>query len=812
MLAPAIALPPPFPVLIAALSPATLNRQAESQLAAGQPNLALETWQQAERGYRAGGDRTGELGTQINQARALQALGFYRQAQARLQTVFAALSAHSDPALKLTAWLNLGNVLRVTGDLTQSQHLLQQALTLAHTLHSPTAVPTVALSLGNTMLAIAQPQAALALYQQAAAESSPVRLAAQLRQLDLLIELHQLALAQPLQQQLQQELATAPVDQTHLNARLELADSWLHLLQAQSLPTSAKAVGCVATTCAAPVSLTKTLVGRSDNATPLPVLVLNPVMQLLQQSVAQARSLHQPRAESYAWGKLGHIYEVAQHWSAANQATEQAAAIAQSMNAADLGYQWQWQLGRLDVKQNDVTGAIAHYTTAFNHLQVVRQDLMAIHQEAQFSFREQVEPVYREFVSLLLRDVPTLPTAATSSDLPRAKLEAKTEPVALLDHSPLQRTHQRLQVARQVIESLRLAQLANFFREACLEVPTRAIDQIDPTAAVFYPIILPDRLEVILALPGQPLSHYTTHQPQAEVETVISQMRQSLRSTSFAPERLAIAQQLYQWLVQPAAAELIRLHIKTLVFALDGDLQNLPMAALHTGKHYLIEQYSVAVTPSLQLFAPAKQPRRQALIGGLSQANPNADRPFSALPAVPQEVSQIRAALPAQVLLDQAFTTEALHSAMQTAPVSILHLATHGQFSSKAEETFILTWDGQISLQDIDTWLMERTFRGMPPIDLLVLSACQTAKGDKQAALGLAGMAVRSGARSTLASLWAVNDQSTAQFMAQFYRSFVQSGVSKAEAVRLAQLKLMATSEFNHPYYWAPFILVGYWL
>jgi CHAT domain-containing protein len=767
-------------------SPAALNQQGEAQLAAGQPKSALQTWQQAEQAYRRRGDRPGELGSQLNQARALQVLGFYRQAQTLLQTVSAMVQVQPDSELKLTALLQLGNVLRMTGELKNSQQILQQALTLAQT-DQVADRATAAFSLGNTMVAIGKPQAALVLFTQAAAASSPVRLAAHLRQFETSLELGQLTLAQNLHQSLQTQLATAPIDQPHLYARLDFAESWLRLLQ-----TPTDRPDCLPG-CTAVIAVDR-----------IPPAALLPVAQLLSQVIAQAQSLRLERVAALAWGKLGHVYELAHQWPEASRATRQAVTLAQALNAPDVGYQWQWQLGRIAVQQGDPETAITHYTNAFNSLQLVRQDLLTMNQNTQFSFREQVEPVYRELVSLLLQTEPV--TVGQTPPIAAPKQIAKATRLAHAQSTP--HPQQRLLTAREVIEALQLAQLANFFREACIEQSARAIDQIDPTAAIFYPIILPDRLEVILSLPGQFLTHYSIPVAQPALEAAISQMRQSLRSTSFTEERLAIAQQLYQWLVQPAEDKLVQFNIKTLVFALDGNLRNLPMAALHDGEHYLIEQYSVAVTPSLKLFVPSTRPLLSALVGGL--ANPKSDE-FANLPAVQQEVNHIKVTIPATVLLDRNFTTEALQSAVQTLPISILHLATHGQFSSKAEDTFILTWNGRMSLQDINSWLADRTIRGLPPIDLLVLSACQTAQGDKQAALGLAGMAVRSGARSILASLWPVNDASTAQFMVHFYQFLLRPGTSKAEAARLAQLKVMQMPQYSHPYYWAPFILVGNW-
>jgi CHAT domain-containing protein len=140
----------------------------------------------------------------------------------------------------------------------------------------------------------------------------------------------------------------------------------------------------------------------------------------------------------------------------------------------------------------------------------------------------------------------------------------------------------------------------------------------------------------------------------------------------------------------------------------------------------------------------------------------------------------------------------------------VVHIATHGQFSSNAEKTFILDWNGQINVRDLDGLL--RVTDRKRPIELLVLSACETVVGDSRAALGLAGVAVRAGARSTLATLWQVSDESTALFMSEFYSELAKSrNVNKAEALRRAQVKLLQNSKYQHPYFWAPYVLVGNW-
>jgi CHAT domain-containing protein len=161
--------------------------------------------------------------------------------------------------------------------------------------------------------------------------------------------------------------------------------------------------------------------------------------------------------------------------------------------------------------------------------------------------------------------------------------------------------------------------------------------------------------------------------------------------------------------------------------------------------------------------------------------------------------------------LNGEFTRDRLQAAIAANQFSGIHLATHAQFSSKAENTFLLTYNERVNVKNLDQLLRESDRPRSNPIELLILSACQTAAGDKRATLGLAGLAVRSGARSTLATLWSVQDQSTAELMTYFYKA-LQPGVSKAQALRQAQLKLLNSPQYQNPYFWAPFVLVGNWL
>ncbi len=739
-----------------------LDVQGRLQLSQGQAELALNTWQQAASTYAQINDKTGLTRSWINSAQALQALGLYRQAQKTLTESTQILQKEPDSALKATGLRSLGNVLRIVGDLEKSRQLLQQSLSVAKRWSRlsvpPSASPSnqaisdALLSLGNTAKAQQDTQAALKYYQQAAtASASPTTLIqAQLNQLRLLLESKQLSAAQALTSQIQAQLASLPPSRKSVYAYINFA-YLMRLRQANAIHT--------------PSSLE--------------------IGQLLATAIQQAKTIRDPRAQAYAQGHLGGLYEQTQQWSTAQSLTQQALILAEAINAPDITYRWQWQLGRLLKAQGDITGAIAAYTESVKILQSLRNDLVAINPEIQFDFRDEVEPIYRQLVDLLLQ------------------AQAGKQP-----------SQSNLVQARAVIESLQLAELDNFFQVACLQGKIVQIDQVidqdDPQAAVIYPIILADRLEVILKLPLLPLRHYKTTIAQSEVEKLLEDLQQKIIEPDRLRETQSLSQQLYDWLLQPAEADLAKSQVKTLVFVLDGSLRNIPMAALYDGQQYLIQKYAIALTPGLQLLAPKSLARQQikALSAGLTEARQG----FPPLTNVAMELNQIKSEIPSTVLLNQKFTSTNFQEEINSVPFPVVHLATHGQFSSKADETFILTWDGRINANQLDNLLRIRN-QGRPnALELLVLSACQTAAGDKRAALGLAGVAVRAGARSTLASLWNLDDLSTAVLMSQFYRELASNHLTKAEALRQAQLALLKNPQYQRPMFWAPYVLVGNWL
>ena len=470
--------------------------------------------------------------------------------------------------------------------------------------------------------------------------------------------------------------------------------------------------------------------------------------------------------------------------------TERSGILVQALNAK----------GSLLVAQGDTQGALSAHTEAFDILQALRSQLTTINPAIQVSLRDSVEPSYRKFAKLLLQ------SQQKSSD------------------------QRKLEKARQVIESLQLTELSNSLEIAPSDANLAQLNQIDPTAAVIYPIIFDDRLEVILQLPRQPLRYYTTSLPQGTIKLTLEQLssslsafltqseRGSLQVTTISKDRslegkdekfLQLSQQVYNWLIKPVEADLAKSQVKTLVFVPDGSFKLIPMTALHDGKQYLVEKYAIALTPSLQLLKPqhSRPKPLRALLAGLTEARQG----FASLPFVAQEVEQIKSKIPGKLLLNQDFTVTALKNAINSSSFPIVHLATHGEFSPKAENTFILTWDGRIDANQLSDLLRTGNQNSSSDIDLLVFSACRTAMGDRQTPFGLAGVAVRTGVHSTIASLWYSDDKAHAQLMTQFYQELSNPTITKVEALRRAQLALLQDTRFQSPYYWAPFVLLGDW-
>ena len=353
-------------------------------------------------------------------------------------------------------------------------------------------------------------------------------------------------------------------------------------------------------------------------------------------------------------------------------------------------------------------------------------------------------------------------------------------------------------------------------------------------AVIIYALALPEQLQLTLVLPeGPPRLKTVAAARSAVLNRQLKLFRQTLHAVE-GEDYLPSAQQLYDWLIRPLEADLEKLEIDTLIFAMDAGLRLLPLAALHDGEQFLVERYSLGTIPSVSLtdtgYQSVKQTRVLAM--GASEFPHSHHTPLPNVPlelrAVAQEVWQ------GESFLNGQFTLNALRQRRRQQPFGVVHLATHGAFSvPSGQRPYLQFWDRPVTLDGLRT----AQWYGSPGGELLVLSACETAGGEADNELGFAGLAVRAGVKSALASLWTVNDAGTLVLMREFYHHLGEEKVKiKAEALRRAQLamlrgqtglengRLVGTGgavplppgslhegvlRFSHPYYWSGFALVG---
>ena len=848
-----------------------LDIYAKLKLSQGQAEQAIAIWEQAATIQQQLGNVEQAKESQINQARALQALGLYKRAIAVLQS---ALQTPQQPALladldrlesaaaldilqqrlqaltrllatpnTATALERLGEALQVDGDLAWADRVLQSSLEIATHLSSSEAIRDEAIASANLNLgnvtrtkAIAQlrlnnlsiqqaviqlqklpslspiqrelqyrrteaaqafkteTDKALDYYQQAATASSPTltQTQAHLNRLNLLLDRREWTKAEAAIEQVNPLLNSLPPSRAAIDARINLAQSLVRLTDRETEPPS------------------RTVTSQLQAAPRLQAARLQ-AAQLLAAAHQQSIGLHNAQADSYALGSLGELYEQSKQWSEAETVTRQALKQVNSVsvtnlpatvNDADLAYRWQYQLGRILAAQGDREEAIKAYSEAAKTLQDrLRSDVAASNLNYQFSFNQDAQqPVHRDLMDLLLR--------------------------------PDQPTQKDLQRVREISTSLLEAQLTSFLQEPCAVATPQEIDTIvqekKQKTAVFYPVILPDRLEVIVKLPGnETLYRYRHSVSRNQFLEQLNKFQIALEEEYTFEAVESLAQQFYDWLVKPAESQLEANQVDTLIFTLDRQLQTIPMAALYDGKQYLIDKYAVSEILGLK-FASAQslQPEElKVMAAGLSNIPPtvpqNVQEDFLPLVNVNRELDELdalnRQGIQVVTLRDQNFTRLNFNAQLNEARFPVVHLATHGQFSVDPQRTFLLTAQDSSgkSLIDVDELAALFRVRGrirLDSIDLLILNACETAAGDDLATLGIAGTAVRAGAQSAIASLWTLDDAPSVDFTKYLYENLRKPDFSRAEALRQTQLALKRTPQYQHPRYWSPYILAGNWL
>lgn len=791
---------------------ASLTSLGHEQLAVAQPVEALETWKESTKIYRQLNDQEGITRSLINQNLALQALGLHKQAcNLLLETLklngnawicdmtpqeitfsqkkqlLTVISKHNPTSINLLGLQNLGEVLRILGKLNESETVLQQTLTLAKQASSEN-ISAIYLSLGNIEQAIYQQlqdkydwieeplfreniatiipqkvQKSLEYYrfiENLPNISNLAKLQAQLNHLNLLISWEKWLRNEPNKVNIDPQ-----INQQIRALVLQIDENSSAFFQFSPEPSI------------------HARLNFAKNLSQIPDEQLKSVaVRYTKLALQMAQSINSIRWLSYSFGTLGKLSTQTEQKQAY---FSKALGLAQSIRASDIAYKWQQQLGQIYEQQGQTELATKTYRAAIANMTEVRDSLLSTNGDLQFSFQEEMEPTYRNYMRLLL--------ASPNPDLRKVI---------------------------QVNKGLQIARLENFLRCGKLDlVAWNELQNINNAPSVINIIDLGDTIEVIVQSTDGSLHNHSVDSKLVRFH--IDNLLEVLQSKKFTDTKESVinsySQAIYEKLIVPIKKYLPS--SGTLVFTLDKSFQSLPMGLLYDGKDYLIKDYSIAVTlgSRVRQSKSLHEDQLKALIAGLSKrspsySDPNAPQGIDDLSQSKQEIENVERQTKSSVaLLDDKFTLKRFKEELTQNNFPIVHITTHGQFSSDPLKTVLVAYDKLINIRDFDSLIRGKTQNSQDAIELLVLSACETAKGNKQSAMGIAGIAAQAGARSTVATLWRVDANSTALFMEEFYKG-LNNGLTKAEALRQAQLSLLSNPKYKKAYYWGGFLLVGSWL
>ncbi|MEM0978672.1 MAG: CHAT domain-containing protein [Cyanobacteria bacterium P01_H01_bin.58] len=614
-----------------------------------------------------------------------------------------------------------------------------------------------------------------------------------------------------------------------------------------------------------------------------------------QQRLAVTREIGDRRGEAYALGNLGRAYDNLGDGQLALKHYQQAMTVFSELGTRSEEGQALGFIGNLLNEQNQPELAIVFLKAGVDIREAIRGDIRGLDTSLQQSFVDTVADDYRLLADLLLqqdriieaqRVLDLLKVQELDDYLKDVQRSAQTETgvaylrpeeAILARYDELQQsaiaTGQELENLKSIPQAQRtdeqvqrIAQLTNLlddingdFRDFARSPEIRgliaqlsfeaqeaslSLNQLDRlrdelqqlNAAIFYPLILEDRLELVVTVPDSPPLRRTVEVSREELIAAILDFRKALakpRSDAQAP-----AQQLYDWLIRPLEADLAEAGVETIIYSPDGQLRYIPLAALHDGEQWLNQQYRINNITAESLTDLTDPAATQPRILAAAYTDPalihkpevnGTPYTFRGLPGAGDEVAN----LPTETkFIDEAFSLEAVRPLMDE--YSVLHFATHAAFvPGVPEDSFILFGNGETpTLRDVEDWSLNG-------VDLVVLSACETGisgLGNGEEILGLGYQFQVSGAKAVMSSLWKVSDRGTQVLMTEFYAALNQ-GMTKAEALQTAQQALItgqpeivdessdragapptlhngvvrneAYPGYSHPYYWAPFILIG---
>jgi len=865
----------------------------------GQYQQTIDLYQQALTIFREIGDRAGEGAALGNLGVAYDSLGQYQQAIDLYQQRLTIFREIGDRAGEGTALGNLGNAYLSLGQYQQAIDLYQQRLTIARKIGDRAGEGAALGNLGIAYLSLGQYQQAIDLYQQHLTTTREIG--------DRAGEGAALGNLGNVYNNLGQYQQAIDLYQQHLTTTREIGDRAGEGAALGNLGIAYNNLGQYQQAIAIyqqALTIFREIGDRAGEGAALGNLGIaynnlgqyQQAIAIYQQVLTIFREIGDRAGEGAALGNLGIAYNNLGQYQQAIAIYQQGLAVFQEIGASSYEGLALANIGRTYDLQEESELAIVFLKASVNVRETIRTGIQELDTELQQSYTNTVTDDYRYLVNLLFEQ-DRIMEALVVSDL----LKVQELQDFLRDISGAERTIQGIEMLaeeQQFLNGLQIDQLDEYAQSDEVNALMAQLRQTAPAqnltldvyddlqarlqnlgtnSALFFPLILEDRIELILftrnALPinrsvtvnsaelesairafradlenpfsqdnALPINRSVTVN-SAELESAIRAFRADLENP-FSQDIETSAQQLYEWLIAPIENDLQNANIETLIYASDGQMRYIPLAALYDGEQWLIENYQINYITALSLtdIEPRSLDNPQILAGAFSETNSTVtvgDEEFSfrAIPFAQDEVDKLTEIFPnTRTLLDDDFNRNAI-SADQINPYDIVHLATHGKLvSGTPENSFILlNNDEYITLSEIRDWQL-------PNAALVVLSACQTALGERLGSgievVGFGYQLQQAQARAAIASLWEISDSTTSDLMNTFYALLQSNEVAPIEALRQAQIALInndyelvgdrvrgqmfgvgprqadtppenVADRLKHPYYWAPFILIG---
>ena len=498
--------------------------------------------------------------------------------------------------------------------------------------------------------------------------------------------------------------------------------------------------------------------------------------------------IHDNRLAATIYYQMGGLYESTKQFDDAIILTQKSIFYAQQIkDSSYVLYLYNWQLGRLYRQTGNIQKAIKHYKKAIEQLAPIRQQIYHSDLVKKNVFDRKIKPVYLELSEIYYN------LAASET--------AQLSPGVYGNY---------IKKAWMTMDEVKSAELEDIFDDPCVSYQKEKNLQLESdlgSVAVIYFIPFPEKPGLIMRLPNG-FKHLRIDIKTKEFNKMIYRLRKEIPRWGIFEEDAA---KLYKLIISPIYNDLKEQKVKTLVVASDGAMRLLPFSIFFSpDEQFLIEKFEIVTIPALHLTRLGQTNRHapNGLFCGITQAQTIGKIKFDALPRISKELESITKIVPGDVFMDEEFTVSNLKSKITKKKYSVVHLATHGEFGSIPDKTFLVTHKSQLTMNTLEK-LIKQTQSST--IDLLTLSACQTAIGDERAAFGLAGGAVKAGAKCAIATLWSVDDYASQKIITEFYRNVYQKKFSKAKAMQQAQLTLIEKIQYWHPAVWSAFLVIGNW-